>query len=134
MKLLPVFVALLCLPFVLSAQNVQALKSIDPSEPDYENVDVVPLHSDSTSSTFIVFVKKTVAKHYHAHHTEQVVVLEGKGRMQMGDQEFIVKKGDYIIIPPGTHHAVQVIGRKPMKVLSIQSPQFKGKDRIFVDK
>lgn len=81
----------------------------------------------------MVFVKKTVAKHYHTHHTEQVVVLEGKGRMMMDNKEFVVKKGDYITIPPGVIHSVKVIGRKPMKVLSIQSPEFKGKDRIFVD-
>ena len=133
MKLIPVLLLFLGLTFTVTAQKVQPLKSVAPSDANYENVNVVPLHSDSTTSTFMVFVKKTVAKHYHAHHTEQVVVLEGKGRMMMDDQEFIVKKGDYIIIPPGVIHSVMVIGRKPMKVLSIQSPEFKGKDRIFVD-
>lgn len=117
----------------MSAQNRSSLREIEPTQPDYENVHVQPLYTDSTTSTFLVFVKKEVPKHYHASHTEQVMVLEGKGRMQLGEKEIMVKKGDFIVIPAGTLHAVRVIGRKPMKVLSIQSPEFKGEDRIFVD-
>lgn len=70
--------------------------------------------------------------HKHIKHTEYVKILEGRGEMTLGDKTIKIKKGDWITIPKGTPHGVKVTSRKPMKVLSIQSPKFDGKDRIFM--
>ena len=59
-------------------------------------------------------------------------MLEGSGLMTLGDEERRIKKGDYVFIPKGTHHSVQVIGEEPMKVISVQTPSFDGSDRVFV--
>ena len=43
------------------------------------------------------------------------------------------REGDYLNFPKNVAHAVlEVISRKPLKVVSVQSPKFEGKDRIFV--
>lgn len=133
MKKQKFLLAILFLIFGLGV-NGQSLISTDTiiTDGNFENAKVIPLHSDSTTSTFVIFVKKTVPAHFHAHHTEQVFVLEGEGIMQMGDQNLEVKAGDFIIIPKNTIHAVEVTSEQPMKVISIQSPQFFGKDRIMV--
>ena len=89
--------------------------------------------SDSLSSTFFISIPKEVKNHYHEHHTENVIIIEGFGLMRLGTKEFIVKKGDLIIIPKGTNHSVQNKGLGPLKVISIQSPFFNGSDRIKVD-
>lgn len=61
-------------------------------------------------------------------------MIEGKAEMTLNDSTFVVEKGDYLNISKGSVHSVnKVFGRKPLKVLSIQSPEFKGKDRIFVE-
>ena len=64
-------------------------------------------------------------------HTEQVYVLAGEGEMIIGEEKQMVRAGDYIHIPQGVRHGVFVKGEEPLKVLSVQSPRFTGKDRIF---
>ena len=108
------------------------IKDLEPKE-EYSNIKVIPLHSDENSSVFLIFVKLAVKKHKHQFHTEVVTVLDGKGMMYLGGETFPIRKGDHIIIPPNTAHAVVTTGKTPLKVLSVQSPEFLGHDRIFVD-
>lgn len=91
------------------------------------------LASDSLCSTFLIVIPGEVKMHYHAFHTENVMVIEGKGIMKLGDKEFEIKEGDLIVIPKGTKHLVKSTGEKPLKVISVQSPYFDGKDRVMVD-
>jgi len=62
-----------------------------------------------------------------------VYVLEGTGMMQLGDPTLVITSGSYINIPKNTVHSVKVTSDTPMKVLSIQSPKFTGKDRHFLE-
>jgi len=118
----------------ITAQNIktQELRSIKMDK-STTNVQSIPLYSDDYASAFIVFVKKQVPKHIHAEHTEIVVVMEGKGEMFLGHEINTVRKGDQIIIPAMTAHAVITRSKKPLKVLSIQSPRFEGEDRIILE-
>jgi len=102
--------------------------TIDPGE--FKNVQTFLIAEDSLSSTFIIWVKKAVAEHYHAKHTENIYVLEGEGQMTLGDRTFIIRPGDHIFVPMGTRHSVTVEEPNILKVLSIQSPRFDGTDRI----
>lgn len=110
---------------------VKAAAKLKPSE-DFDNIHVRPMHSDAKSSSFVIWIKEKVRLHKHEVHSEHVYVLKGKGEMVLGDRTFEVKKGDLIFIPEGTPHAVRVTGGT-LKVISIQSPEFKGKDRVFLD-
>ena len=76
-------------------------------------------------------MKLGVKLHKHVYHTENVYVLEGSGDFTMGDSLFGIKKGDLIVIPKNVWHGVKTTSRKPIKVISIQSPEFKGVDRIY---
>jgi mannose-6-phosphate isomerase-like protein (cupin superfamily) len=91
------------------------------------------LFGDSLASSFVIVIKKEVKHHKHIHHSEHVVVLEGSGQMTLGNKGFAIKKGDVIFIPKNTIHSVISMGETPLKVLSIQSPKFDGKDRVFID-
>jgi mannose-6-phosphate isomerase-like protein (cupin superfamily) len=61
-------------------------------------------------------------------------VIEGKGVMTLGNIELPIQAGDWVVIPEGTPHRVKVTSKRPLKVLSIQSPQFDGTDRIILEK
>ncbi len=109
-----------------------------------DNVYNKPLFTDSLASSFVIVIKKEVKPHKHVSHSEHVIVLAGTGQMTLrhpdsdgvkGDKEkvFEIKKGDVILIPKNTIHSVKTTSKEPLKVLSIQSPYFDGKDRIFVD-
>ena len=118
-------------PLFALGQN-QSLDTIKAPS-NYDNIYNRTIASDSLSSSFVIFIKKEVKKHKHASHTENVYILDGEGEMVLGDKTFHIKKGDIIFIPMNTPHALKVTSSIPVKVLSVQSPHFDGKDRIFVD-
>lgn len=122
---------LFIVPFFANAQ-LQSLDTIK-APLNYDGIYSRMVASDSLSSSFVIFIKKEVKKHKHATHTENVYILDGEGEMLLGDKTFKVKKGDIIFIPMNTVHSLKVTSSIPVKVLSVQSPHFDGKDRIFVD-
>ena len=109
------------------------INSFDKIEPDndYDNIYVKKLSSETDATTFAIWIKKSVRLHKHIEHIENVYIAEGNGDFQLGDTIYNVKSGDLIVIPKNTWHGVIVNSQKPMKVISIQSPEFYGKDRIF---
>ena len=126
------FLSLILFTFSTFAQKFESLDEYHPID-EFENIHVQKMTEDSLQSCFMIWVKNGVREHYHAYHTENIVVLEGEAMMSLGDELFMIKKGDYVNIPKGTVHSVtQILSDEPLKVLSIQSPHFDGSDRIFV--
>lgn len=99
---------------------------------DIENVSVKKLSSDENASQFLIYIKKEVPLHIHKEHTEIIYILNGEGNMTLGDKQFTVKKGDTVRIGENTPHGVVVTSAEPLKVLSIQAPEYKGLDRHLV--
>ncbi len=124
---------LLCL-FVQhsKAQSIENINDIQPNAA-FDNIHVQKLYTDSNSTSFVIWVKKSVKPHLHAEHSETLYVISGNGSMQIGDETVEIKAGDTFTIPEKTVHSVSVLGDAPLKVLSVQSPEFLGKDRIFVE-
>jgi mannose-6-phosphate isomerase-like protein (cupin superfamily) len=131
MRAVLLFLLLTAISSQLLAQSTR-VRSIKPDSNSYENIYVKKISEDSLHSTYIIWVKKSVKAHYHVNHTELIQVVSGKGMMTVGDSTFRIKKGDYFVIPMGTSHSVVTYSRKPLKVISIQSPKFDG-DRIWID-
>jgi mannose-6-phosphate isomerase-like protein (cupin superfamily) len=102
-----------------AAQTIFHLQEVVVPE-DAGNIYVQKLSEDTLTSSYFIQVRDTVRRHYHAHHTEQIFVLEGSGIMFIGTENHEIQ-------------AVRSTGNVPLQVLSIQSPFFDGKDRIFTD-
>jgi mannose-6-phosphate isomerase-like protein (cupin superfamily) len=62
-----------------------------------------------------------------------VIVLEGEGEMTIGNKKMTIKKGDILFIPKNTAHSLKVTSKDPVKVISIQAPNFDGKDRVMIN-
>ncbi len=63
----------------------------------------------------------SVSKHSHPH--EQIgMVYSGKATLQIGDEEKIVKKGDFYCIPSNVIHSDTCIGDEPFVMLDIFHP------------
>ncbi len=118
---------------IVSAQQTLNVDSIS-APANLDNIHNQKIASDSLSTTFLVFIKNNVRLHKHVAHTENVVVLEGEAEMILGDKTLKIKKGDWIFIPKNTAHAVKTTSTIPLKVLSIQSPNFDGSDRVILEK
>lgn len=110
--------------------NLINTQSIEPGNTSLTNK---TLFNDSLASSFCIIIKSEVKAHKHLKHTEHVIVQEGEGVMKLNDKEFTIKEGDVIFIPKNTVHSVIVKGKKPLKVLSIQSPNFNGDDRVMME-
>ena len=99
---------------------------------DVDNIYAHKLSSGKNSTDFLIVIKKSVPLHMHANHTETIYVLDGEGEFQKNNEQYMIKQGDYLRIEKGAPHAVKVTSIKPLKVLSVQAPEFFGKDRIFL--
>lgn len=128
-KFLLIFVPLFFSSFYIG-QTVTDFDTLQPNQ-DYENIHVQKIQTDSLSTTFAIWVKLKVRMHKHAYHTENIYVSEGEGTFYLGDDKISIKKGDLIVVPKNTWHGVDVTSETAMKVVSVQSPEFKGVDRIF---
>ena len=115
---------------IVSAQKVNDLPGMSAPSP-VESTLVKQIASDSLSTAFVIWIKGGVRHHFHAEHTENIYVLEGSGVMELGESSFVIGPGDYILVPKGTVHSL--VASTPVKVLSIQTPQWIADDRIFVE-
>ena len=74
-----------------------------------------------------------VKSHYHQTHDEIVYIVRGNGLVTIGEQEYQVWPGYAYLVPQGTVHRFVNLGPDAAVVLSIFSPAFDGKDRVFVE-
>ncbi len=133
MKHLSAVLLLLSVCFGLQAQTeVLDLIGLEPAE-DYENIHVQKIGTDDHSTSFVIWVKDEVKPHFPADHTETLYVLSGTGIMILNDEGVRVGAGNMVVIPPNTIHSVEVTSDIPLKVLSVQAPEFHGKDRHFTE-
>ena len=112
------------------AQEITNLDTIQPNK-EFENIFIKKLDTDTNSTSFVIWIKKSVKPHKHESHSELITVIDGHGIMTIDKNSFTIKPGDYFRIPENTFHSLEVKSDLPVKVLSVQSPQFLGKDRIF---
>ncbi len=113
------------------AQDLRSLKQMKP-EMEFENIHVQKISEDSLQSSFVIWIKSGVKEHFHSEHTENIYIISGKATITFADSVFTIQTGDYLTIPKGTPHSItRVFGRKPLQVLSVQSPKFDGTDRVF---
>jgi quercetin dioxygenase-like cupin family protein len=63
------------------------------------------------------------AQRSHSHAAEQVyVVVRGRGRMKVGDEEWLVAAGDLIHVPPDTVHGIENLSDEVLSYVSAATP------------
>lgn len=108
------------------------VKKLTPSPKNYDNIHIQKIAEDTFQSNYVIWVKEQVKPHYHDHHSEYIHVLDGRAIMRLDSSNFTIQKGDVIFIPQKSIHAVKTLSKKPLKVISIQTPLFDG-DRVWVE-
>ena len=115
---------------LFSQEFVGEFNKIRPDS-TFSNIHVHQISTDSSSTTFVIWVKSKVKMHKHLEHVENIYVTQGEGKFHLGATTYHVEPGDLIVVPKNTWHGVEVTSDIPLKVISIQSPEFKGLDRVF---
>ena len=64
-----------------------------------------------------------VRLHRHVDAIDVYYVVEGEGRVTIGDEEKLVRKGDILVIPENTIHGVANPYKKPLIMLDILTPR-----------
>lgn len=118
-----------CLTSTLNAQTQLPLAMTSPPN----GVQVEKLSEDSLSTAYYIVVQDEVKSHYHARHSEHIVVMEGEGLMKLNADTIELSPGIHVFIPSGSIHSVKVTSDGPLGVLSIQTPKFDPTDRISVE-
>lgn len=124
-------IAIILFPLFIFGQK-KSLSVLQPSG-EYDNISNQKIFTDSLVSSFVIWIKKEVKPHKHLTHSEHIYVLEGEGEMKLGSETFNIKPGDIIFIPKNTIHSLIVKSAVPVKVLSVQAPEFDGKDRVIIE-
>jgi mannose-6-phosphate isomerase-like protein (cupin superfamily) len=76
---------------------------------------------------------KATTPHHHPRTEEIYYILEGTGRMRIGDEEQTVGPGDAIAIPPGQVHTIANPGSETLKFLCCCAPPYEHDDTVLQD-
>jgi len=71
--------------------------------------------------------------HYHSLTEEIYYLLEGSGRMRIGDETRDVEPGDAIAIPPGAIHTITNTGTDTLRFLCCCAPAYEHSDTVLVE-
>lgn len=71
----------------------------------------------------------------HRHRlTEEIYhVTAGNGLMTLGDETFDIVTGDSVLIPPGTPHCIEAVGKTPLRILCCCSPAYAHEDTELLE-
>jgi mannose-6-phosphate isomerase-like protein (cupin superfamily) len=76
-------------------------------------------------------IGSSTAPHHHPQTEEIYYILEGEGRMQIGDDVRDVSVGDAIAIPPGEIHTITNTGQVVLKFLCCCAPGYENDDTVM---
>lgn len=71
---------------------------------------------------------RSVGRHHHLETEEVYYILQGEGRMTVGDEIREVASGDAIFIPLGAAHTLENTGSTPMTLLLVCGPAYSYED------
>lgn len=80
----------------------------------------------------IVAPGMTTLLHRHMRSDEFYHITAGEGLMRLGAEEFAVKQGDTVDIPPGTLHQITNTGDIELRILCACSPPYEYEDTEMV--
>jgi len=66
--------------------------------------------------------KAYVKKHSHKVQEQVYHVLEGEGVMHVGGEDRVVRKHDFIYLPPGIEHSIENTGLVDLVFIVVTSP------------
>lgn len=84
--------------------------------------------SEQSLAEAIVPPGETTHRHRHPRSEEFYHITAGEGLMRLGEDEFAVKRGDTVSIPPGTPHQITNTGDVDLKILCACSPAYSHED------
>jgi quercetin dioxygenase-like cupin family protein len=97
---------------------------------DDENVKIIPLGKDKSTSVYLFQMRPgaEMGSHYHNDHDEILYIKQGSGLIILNGTRYIVKEGMVVMIPRQSGHKYVNTGKEISITVSMFSPPFDGKD------
>lgn len=87
------------------------------------NVKVWTIRQNETIRINLVEMSGELSLHKHPDADHSLIVLDGKVRVQVGDQQMVIGKGDFISIPANVPHKYWSLTKTAMLV-SMDAPYY----------
>jgi quercetin dioxygenase-like cupin family protein len=103
---------------------------------DDENVMIIPLGKDKSTSVYLFQMRQgaEMGSHYHNDHDEILYIKQGSGLIILNGTRYIVKEGMVVMIPRQSGHKYVNTGKEISITVSMFSPPFDGKDIKVLEK
>ena len=85
--------------------------------------------ADGLGCSFHITEIRDSVRHYHRRTAEVYYVLEGTGRMELGDEVVDVEPGTVVTIEPGTRH--RLVSAAGVRTIVFGMPAFDPVDEYF---
>lgn len=72
-------------------------------------------------------------EHYHVAAEEIYYFVAGTGRMRLGEDEFAVRAGHCVVIPPGTRHKLFNDADAALVLLCCCAPAYRDDDTVMTE-
>ncbi len=113
-------------------RNLNDIEGFITKDNSYVKEIINPKISDVKNySIALAIVKSETKLHYHKKAEEVYFILNGSGKMILGENVFRINKGDFIVIKPGTKH--KVIADEELHILCFSIPSYKDEDTICLE-
>ncbi|MFZ3148948.1 MAG: cupin domain-containing protein [Methanothrix sp.] len=99
-----------------------------------DGLNITQVASEKNASVNLVMgpVGSILKMHYHQYSDEITYCIKGQAVMNVSGKELVMIAGDLMYIPALTLHGSEVTGNETLQLISIFTPPFDGKDRIYV--
>lgn len=71
--------------------------------------------------------------HRHRVTEEIYFICAGRGRLRLGTTTLEVRRGDTVLIAPGTAHSIRNLGRGPLRILCACTPAYAHDDTELLE-
>ena len=109
-----------------SVANIAGAKAfrISPKDTNYF-VMLFDKESDKIENIFVIEIFRTggaTPPNEHAHAHEFFYVLEGEGKAQCDGKTMPIKRGDALLLRPGSEHVIENTGPGKLYTLTVMTP------------
>lgn len=104
----------------------EGVKTLRP----WGSYEIIGEGKDYKVKKIIVEPKKRLSLQSHNHRSENWVVIQGKAKVTLNNNEYILKKGEAFFIPKKAKHRLENTGDILLKVIEVQNGDYLGEDDI----
>ncbi len=93
--------------------------------------EILKQEKGSKIKKIIVSPKKRLSLQSHNHRAEHWIVIKGKAKVTLNENEYFLKKGEYFFIPKKAKHRLENQETYPLEIIEVQEGDYLEEDDII---